>query len=133
MSFGGLTRSVPDGGEQPRNRGRIGHRSGGRSLSFGIFTRGFGAGSPHRFCRPQNTSFATSHLALRAPLKDRAAGAPKSICGNAEGSHGSAKAPDTPQPLTPNCSATWPTVKAVGARLFPVIAVMSPTVQPHVA
>ena len=56
------TRSVPDGGEQPRNRGRIGHRSGGRSLSFGIFTRCFGAGSPHRFCRPQNTSFATSHL-----------------------------------------------------------------------
>ena len=63
MSFGGLTRSVPDGGEQPRNGGGIGHRSGGRPLSFDIFTRGFGAGSPHHFCRPQNTSFATSHLA----------------------------------------------------------------------
>src|SRR5664280_2674380 len=62
VSFGGLTRSVPDGGEQPRNRGRIGHRSGGRSLSFGIFTRGFGAGKNGGVIRPQNTAFATSHL-----------------------------------------------------------------------
>src|SRR5665647_2482639 len=38
--------------------------------------------------------------------EDRAAGAPKAICGNAEGSCGSAKAPDAPQPSTPNASST---------------------------
>jgi transcriptional regulator with XRE-family HTH domain len=53
VSFGGLTRSVPDGGEQPRNRGRIGHRSGGRSLSLAYSHAVLGPDHPTVFAGPK--------------------------------------------------------------------------------
>src|ERR1035437_7321932 len=63
VSFGGLTRSVPDGGEQPRIEAGLGIEVGEDRFPLAYSHAVLGPDHPTVIAGPQSTSFATSHLA----------------------------------------------------------------------
>src|ERR1035437_10957451 len=65
VSFGGLTRSVPDGGEQPRIEAGLGIEGGEDRFPLAYSHAVLGPDHPTVFAGPKNTSFATSHLVPR--------------------------------------------------------------------